>query len=633
MGSIADSAKVTYSPGPSIDPTEPDKADVIRLFQLVESVIETATQGLVIGNAVVYATRSALYADLAHPAGRLGIVYNDSNATLNGIYVKSGASGSGSWAITGLALPSSFITDLTGVIAEVTNARQGRGNLLANVAAISRRAPSILASVSGTNALTATDALSTADESNDPATCYLLIPANTNTDVVTLAVNGDTARPVRTFGNQELIAGDLVAGMYYLLISDGGRFRVFSSLGSAPSRNVDPVDGVIPKLAAGDLITDPTNTQVVLLNADGTASKRISWANLLAKINEDFMGPTKYRYKSNRLVGATPVEIIADDAGLKGVRFQNASETDSVALAFAGATPALNSPGSYTIPPLGLFSEDDVLPGQVRAISSGTGTPITCEFLTTSDSDPNSNAAVNAFLARYSGSLSTDRRAAIKNFYQALYSRGLFEPNRKLVLFNFAAGPNGIDALMDWAGGASATAVATPAFTPFTGYSLNGSTQYIDTGRLLSSFGLSDDHTLMVDVDATIQATNATALGDGTTRIQPNRNSTSARFNSVSATGDVVTGFTPGGLFGITRRSVTDYEVFQNDSFASSVTRTAGSLSSTLHLMVGAGSYNAGVQNFLAGTVRMALGCKALSRSEEIAVAQAWATFKSAMGI
>lgn len=240
MGSIFDAAKVTYAAGPSTDPTEPNKAGIIGLFQLVESIIGTAIEGLIIGNAVVYATRSALYADLAQPAGRLGIVYGDSNAALNGVYVKSGASGSGSWSITNLVLPSSFITDLSAVIAEVTSARQGRGTLLANIASINRRAPSVLASIGGTaNAITGSDPLSTADESNDPATSYILIPATTNTAGVTLSVNGDTPRPIRTFANLEIVAGDLVAGSYYLLISDGGRYRVFSGLGASPVKPSD----------------------------------------------------------------------------------------------------------------------------------------------------------------------------------------------------------------------------------------------------------------------------------------------------------------------------------------------------------------------------------------------------------
>lgn len=592
---------------PSSGAYKPKKVEIRELFSQIDDAIGAAAEGLVVAEtwsvlATITGTR------VGQPAE-----------------VPVTATGTHTDPVTGTVVPN------TGLFRwSASPAGWRRVGEVVDVPSLNRRAVSILGSVSGTaNAITATDLLSTADQSNDPATSYILIPATTNTGPATLAVNGDTPRPIRSFGNEELLAGDLVAGVYYLIISDGGRFRVFSGLGASPPRNVN---NVITTLAAGTAVTDPTNTQVVLLNADGTASQRISWTSLLAKINEDFMGPTKYRYKSNKTVGTTPVEIIATDSGLKGIRLQNTSDTAFVALAFNGATPVLNGSGSYTIPPLGLFSEDDIIPGQVKAISNVVNTPITCEFLTTTNTDPNSNAAANALLARYTGTLTTDRQNAIRTFYQSLYSRGLFDSTKRLMLFNFIA-PNTADARMDWAGGSSATAVATPAFTAFTGYSFDGSTQYLDTGRMLSSIGTLDDYTMMVDVDTTIQATNATAIGDGTSRIQPNRNSTSARFNSVAATGDVVTGFVPGGLFGMTRRSATEFEVFQNSTFNSTVTRTAGSLSTSLNILVGAGSSSSTVQNFYAGTIRMALVCRALSRADEIAVAQAWATFKTSMGV
>jgi hypothetical protein len=53
------------------------------------------------GYSANYATRAQLYADLAHPAGSLGRVFDDSNSSLNGIYKKSGASGAGSWTRIG----------------------------------------------------------------------------------------------------------------------------------------------------------------------------------------------------------------------------------------------------------------------------------------------------------------------------------------------------------------------------------------------------------------------------------------------------------------------------------------------------------------------------------------------------
>jgi hypothetical protein len=132
MAAITDNAKVVYAPGTST----PNKADIVRLFGLIESILGSAVNGLLVGSAVVYQTRSALFANLARPDGSLGVVYGDSTSSYNGYYAKSGASGSGSWSLTSLALPSTFGADLAGVIgglaalsSEVAVARAGSATL------------------------------------------------------------------------------------------------------------------------------------------------------------------------------------------------------------------------------------------------------------------------------------------------------------------------------------------------------------------------------------------------------------------------------------------------------------------------------------------------------------------------
>ncbi|WP_176526919.1 SGNH/GDSL hydrolase family protein [Rhizobium subbaraonis] len=133
---ITDQAKIVYAAGSSSSPAEPDKSQIIALFKMIDALLSSALNGVLIGNAVVYATRSALYADLAHPANRLGIVYNDPTAGYNGIYIKAGSSGSGSWSITSLALPATFAADLSAVIAEVATARGAEVSLVARLSAI-----------------------------------------------------------------------------------------------------------------------------------------------------------------------------------------------------------------------------------------------------------------------------------------------------------------------------------------------------------------------------------------------------------------------------------------------------------------------------------------------------------------
>jgi hypothetical protein len=104
---------------PSSGDHEPLKTDIRAVF----AVIDAALASLGVNGAITVkkATRSLLYADLAHAADVLAVVYNDATAAYNGIYVKVGASGAGSWSITGLALPSSFAADLAAVLTAAEN--------------------------------------------------------------------------------------------------------------------------------------------------------------------------------------------------------------------------------------------------------------------------------------------------------------------------------------------------------------------------------------------------------------------------------------------------------------------------------------------------------------------------------
>lgn len=124
MGEITDSANDAFrdyevSGLPSSGAHEPVKAEIRTTFGVVEIVLSSAVSGLVVGSAVSYATRAELYADLLHAANTLGVVFNDGTAAYNGVYVKSGGSGTGAWTLTGLVLPSTFAADLAEVLAAV----------------------------------------------------------------------------------------------------------------------------------------------------------------------------------------------------------------------------------------------------------------------------------------------------------------------------------------------------------------------------------------------------------------------------------------------------------------------------------------------------------------------------------
>ncbi|RWR50598.1 hypothetical protein EOW65_06480 [Sinirhodobacter ferrireducens] len=73
------------------------KITLTRLVALINSLL-----------GPTYATRAELYADRSWPDGAIGYVRGDPTSAYNGVYTKSGASGSGSWTRTG-DLPTSAV--------------------------------------------------------------------------------------------------------------------------------------------------------------------------------------------------------------------------------------------------------------------------------------------------------------------------------------------------------------------------------------------------------------------------------------------------------------------------------------------------------------------------------------------
>jgi hypothetical protein len=118
MTAITDKANLEYrdleSPGSTV-PYDPEKPGIRQLFALID--IALASLGVNGAITVKKATKALLDADLAHVADTLAVVYNDATSALNGIYAKVGGSGSGSWSLTALALPSSFGADLAEALA------------------------------------------------------------------------------------------------------------------------------------------------------------------------------------------------------------------------------------------------------------------------------------------------------------------------------------------------------------------------------------------------------------------------------------------------------------------------------------------------------------------------------------
>lgn len=104
MGEIADQLDWIYRDFslvgvPSSGLHEVDKAEARTIGPMIEAAVALAGMGALV--SVAKATKALLDADLAHADGVVALVYADATAANNDIYVKSGASGSGSWTNSG----------------------------------------------------------------------------------------------------------------------------------------------------------------------------------------------------------------------------------------------------------------------------------------------------------------------------------------------------------------------------------------------------------------------------------------------------------------------------------------------------------------------------------------------------
>lgn len=131
---------------PASGASDPEKQALVQVMALIDEGLSSL--GLAGAVTVAKATRGLLLADLAHPNEALAVVYDDPTSSFNGIYVKSGDSGSGSWAITGIALPSSFAGDLATVLSQLET-------VIGQVAAADAAAAAAASSAQTTAALSA----------------------------------------------------------------------------------------------------------------------------------------------------------------------------------------------------------------------------------------------------------------------------------------------------------------------------------------------------------------------------------------------------------------------------------------------------------------------------------------------
>lgn len=112
---------------------EPIKADIRALGPLIETAIGNAGLGALV--SVTKTTKALLDADLTHAADVVALVYADATDENNDLYVKTGASGAGSWTNTG-AFHAAFNSLALPYAASVTNASRARAGISGRITAL-----------------------------------------------------------------------------------------------------------------------------------------------------------------------------------------------------------------------------------------------------------------------------------------------------------------------------------------------------------------------------------------------------------------------------------------------------------------------------------------------------------------
>lgn len=163
------------------------KPHVRAWSQSVEDIVTAAATA-----ALVFDTRANLYAILTAGANTLAWVVSDSTASYNGIYRKSGASGTGSWSRVA-DLPYSFI----------------------------------VASDAGAGTANAIQATTAIPVSESALVLLNIFEANTASPA-TVAFNGGSALTIKTNTGNDVAAGGLVAGMLVVGRVAGATFRLIN---------------------------------------------------------------------------------------------------------------------------------------------------------------------------------------------------------------------------------------------------------------------------------------------------------------------------------------------------------------------------------------------------------------------
>lgn len=296
----------------------------------VERIIDAAVSG---GDLLIFETKAALDADLAHAANTAALVIGDT-LTNDGLYKKSGASGAGSWSKVGNVPGQGFVkaTDNGGTA----------------------------------NAIAATTPVAV----NETQLILLPIAIENTSSPVTVAFNGGSALTIKSITGADVEAGALKASSVALGSISGSTFRLSSDVDStanvAAAENAQAYaeewankaeDSLVSAAAGGDQVDDYSALHWSKKAAASAASATIG----LRKVA--FVTTTNVDLAGGGLANATTHDGYT-------------AATGDLALVAGQTTDSQN--GVYDVPASGAASRNsnfdawDDYPGAVVAVLNGT---------------------------------------------------------------------------------------------------------------------------------------------------------------------------------------------------------------------------------------------------------------------
>lgn len=336
--------------------------------------------------------------------------------------------------------------------------------------------------------------------------------------------------------------------------------------------------------AAAAILTDPLADDDGFLVWDVSAQtiKKQPFLSLISQLEARVAPPPVYWFKGPKAASTSEATMIAPGAGaaiIGNVRFQNRSKTAYVAVSFKDVPASLTDGGSYLFGP-GQGRDFDIVPqGRIGFVSDTEGSPITCEFTSTVNVDPNSLERASKHLARYGSAMSDAQRTAVANLYNALYDSGWLDlcSAAKGGALWIGRAPGNFDGLINWSGTnnfgrLTVASDSAPPETSFAGTLFNG-TSVIDS-LVKPPLATLPNCALFTWTDASVKGPSKISAGNTVLRLNADRTSNDDAMYT-GAGSSIVSGVPGvGGLKGFVRQNENTFRYYRNDTFKVDVAKT-----------------------------------------------------------